>query len=130
MFINLKFDTTDLILIKKAENIVLRDVVQNLIRNHLNNRKQHIEFRNDKSLTDVICGVPQGSIHGLLLFIMYINDIYTALENINFVLYTEDTTFNTTYDTDILSNKRSGWLQTICFINFFMLVMLFVDTAR
>ena len=50
---------------------------------YLCNRKQYIEFQNDdkkektNSLT-IKCGVPQGSILGPLIFIVYVNDLYRA----------------------------------------------------
>ena len=79
MFIDSKkaFDTIDHnILIKKAENISLRGIVINFHRRYLNNRKQYVKFRNNKSTArDVVCGVPHGSIPGPLLSIIYINDI-------------------------------------------------------
>ena len=54
----------------------LRGIVINWIRSYLNNRKQYVEFRNNKfSLRDVVCGVPRGSILGPLLLMIYINDI-------------------------------------------------------
>ena len=79
MFIDLQkaFDTIDHnILIKKAENMGVRAIVINWLRSYLNNRKQYVEFKNNKSsLRDVVCGVPLGSILGPLLYIIYINDI-------------------------------------------------------
>ena len=48
----------------------------NWFESYLSNREQQCEV-NDKSSTPkrIICGVPQGSILGLLLFLLYINDI-------------------------------------------------------
>ena len=101
MFIDLKkaFDTIDHnILIKKAENMGLRDIVINWLQSYLSNRKQYVEFRNNKSLRDVVCHVTQGSILGPLLFMIYINDICNVSEILHFVLYADDTTFYTTHN--------------------------------
>ena len=64
MLIDLKkaFDTIDHnIIIKKDENMGLRGIVINWLRSYLNNRKQCVEFINNKSsLRDFVCGVPWG----------------------------------------------------------------------
>ena len=45
---------------------------------------------------------------------MYINDICSASENLNFVLYADDTTFYTTHDdTDILFNRTKIELKRL-----------------
>ena len=51
-----------------------------------------MKFNNvDSSLLDVLCGVPQGSILGPLLFILYINDIVNVSDLFSFVLFADDT---------------------------------------
>lgn len=64
-----------------------------LIESYLTNRQQLVHY-NDKNsnLSSIQYGVPQGSILGPLLFLIYINDINDCLPNSELVLYADDTT--------------------------------------
>ena len=95
IFIDLKkaFDTiSHNILLHKLEKYGLRGISNDWMRSYLTERRQYVVYGDISSSTQPISyGVPQGSILGPLLFLLYINDISNAL-NVNILSFADDTT--------------------------------------
>ena len=95
VFIDLKkaFDTIDhKILLNKLEIYGIRGVVLNWLKSYLSDRKQFVKFNDsDSDELTIQCGIPQGSILGPTLFILYINDLHNVSKILNFILFADDT---------------------------------------
>ena len=102
------FDTVNhKILLKKLDHYGIRGICYKLIQSYLSNRRQIVNFQNCFSSPKLItCGVPQGSILGPLLFLIYINDLTNALHS-EPRLYADDTCL-------VVSNYSVKKLQTDC----------------
>ena len=121
------FDTLDHnILLDNLHYYGIRNTPLDIFKNYLTNMKQYVEIDSVKSkMGEIQTGVPQGSILGQLLFIIYINDIKTYTELFNVITYADDTTlmstlgsFNSNQNENSVEqnineelNKISGWLK-------------------
>jgi len=92
------FDTLDHeILLYKLKYYGMSQAAIRLFRSYLHNRTQYVDFDGTKSVCMTIkVGVPQGSILGPLLFIIYVNDLKYSTSSFHPVVYADDTTLSAT----------------------------------
>ena len=95
IFIDLQkaFDTVNhCILINKLNHHGIRGIANNWFKSYLNNRTQYVSIQGCNSDTEQIKhGVPQGSVLGPLLFLLYINDLNTAINYSSVYHFADDT---------------------------------------
>ena len=95
VFVDLRkaFDTVNHdILLSKINLYGIRNGNLQWCRNYLSDRSQ-VTLANGKlsNNSNIVCGVPQGSVLGPLFFILYINDVQNAVNGANVQLYADDT---------------------------------------
>ena len=87
------FETVDHeILLSKLDYYGIRGISNNWVKSYLSNRKQFVSINGyDSGLAQINCGVPQGSVLGPLLFLLYINDLNQAIKFCKVHHFADDT---------------------------------------
>ena len=123
VFLDLKkaFDTVDhAILLRKLECYGIKGNILNWFTSYLSYRSQYVEYNSKHSeIKHIHRGVPQGSILGPLLFILYVNEFSRSSDLLFSILFADDTTVTIegiNYE-DIINNlnielkKVDNWLS-------------------
>ena len=59
-------------------------------QSYLSNRKQFIKFNNESTNLEIIrCGIPQGSILGPLIFLIFVNDLQKSTKFLDPIMFAE-----------------------------------------
>ena len=98
MFIDYKkaFDLKDHgLLLEKLKTYGVGDNELDLLRSYLSGRTQYVHINGcHSSPRTVLAGVPQGSIFGPILFLLFINDLPSAAQHSTIDIYADDTTLS------------------------------------
>ena len=105
------------ILMSKLLHNGVRGVMHYWFESYLRNRKQYVSIKNcSSSMPNITLGVPQGSVLGTVLFLLYINDMYRSSNQMRFVHFAADTTAFAS-DSDINNVHATVNRELVCVYN-------------
>lgn len=105
------------ILLSKLHHYGIRGVCLDWFKSYLSNRSQYVSLNGFSSnAVSVSTGVPQGSILGPLLFLVYINDIVSSSPFFQYILYADDSTLSHSFrreDVDAVARSINENLDVV-----------------
>ena len=118
------FDTLDHnILLEKMEKYGYRGPIHDMMKSYLSDRWQYVDMNGEETNQKrITTGVPQGSILGSFIFLLYINNLDTSSRNSKVSMFADDTTifnakknvsFTMQPETDLISDWMTNNKLTI-----------------
>ena len=110
------FDTVDhAILLDKMFIYGVQTITLQWFKDYLTGRSQYVTYNGFKSNnSEIKCGVPQGSILGPLLFLLYFNDLALVYEACFSILFADDSNmFISRKDVQVMSEKLNSDMENI-----------------